>query len=377
MNDIKLCDFNTCTQCSSCISVCPQKCITRDYSKEGFFRPLIDDVKCVKCGLCLKSCHILNLTRKPNLPINTFAAWTNIDEIRAKSSSGGVFSELAMRILDLGGVVVGASYQENLKVKHIIIDKHKDIELLRGSKYVQSEITSDLYSNIRSILKQDKMVLFSGTPCQVSALYSFLKKDYSNLLTVDLVCHGTPSQLAFDIYLNKIKITPRPGDTFSFRYTQGWGFSLSYKGKSISQWKSFYLKAFNKNLMFNESCYSCRYSSSKRVGDITIGDFWGIGTTIPFLHSTQKGISLLQVNTEKGGAFVDELNSLTMVKRPLQEALNGNHNLNVASFRPVGRNAFYDDLNQLHPNKLILKYKLYPSIRDYLRPIKRLIRSLL
>lgn len=197
MKAIKLCDIYTCTQCHACEAVCPKHCISFEVGKDGFSIPKIDALLCVQCGLCTKSCHQLNPIREKSTPIRANAAWSLDMTVRGKSSSGGVFSELAKRVFSRHGVVVGAVMNNQLRVVHTIAMNEEQLVSMRGSKYVQSDLTG-IYPDVKKLLKEGRFVLFTGTPCQVSGLYSYLKKDYENLLTCDLVCHGVPSQKAFD-----------------------------------------------------------------------------------------------------------------------------------------------------------------------------------
>jgi len=379
---ITLCDINNCTQCFSCLSVCSKQCIEFHDKGEGFLEPSIDGNRCVECGLCEKSCHILHPLREKSLPKFTFAGWNNNISIRKKSSSGGVFSILANNILCNGGIVYGAT-MEKLKVKHIRVDNTTDLAKLRGSKYLQSNMRG-IYEQVKIDLKGDldRKVLFVGTPCQVSGLYSYLRKPYRNLITADIICHGVPSQSLFDRYLEKIKINPENTKEVIFRYLKGWGMQMSritLSGKSllISPRKAFYLRAFLRGMMFSKACYNCKYAETKRVGDLTLADFWEIGTVTSFEHDTRDGISMLLVNTTVGDDLVKKCKDITLVERSFKEALDGNPNLHTVSVQPAGCETYYDDLKCLSIDDFIKKYKLQPSWKDYLRPFKRYIEELL
>lgn len=371
MNEIKLCDEKKCTQCSACVNICPKHCISWLETKSGANIPFIDTNKCVKCGLCQRACHQINVKDLNFVtPIYTYAAWSKRNEIRTSSSSGGVFSEIAKVILDKGGVVFGAAFNEELKVKHIKVETEEDLAKLRGSKYVQSDL-GIIYTQVKAELNANRFVLFSGTPCQIAGLKSFLKKEYEYLYTLDLVCHGVPLQVAFDSYIKKIGIIPKVGDDFSFRKTDGWGYELSYNNTPIKIKNCYYLKAFSKNIMLNEPCYSCKYSTPKRVSDITIADFWGLGKKVAFKHSKRKGVNCVLINTVKGENLFRLSSNIFYEERTLKEAVEGNHNLHLVSPRPQYRNSFYDDCDILTKSELMHKYKLEPSIFDYLRYMKR------
>ncbi len=369
---IELCNEIDCTQCFACAKSCPKNCIQKKEVNGGFFIPSIDRKKCIECGKCVRSCHVLTGNKEKLKPLKVYAAWNNNDVIRKKSSSGGVFSSLSEVIFKLGGIVVGAAYDEFLKVEHILVSNKEELDKLRGSKYIQSQV-SDVYPKVKQALEEGLYILFTGTPCQVAGLYSFLKKDYEKLYTCDLICHGVPSQKAFECYLSSIGTNIINNSEFKFRYTEGWGYQMSYNGKNIPISKSFYMKAFTKGYMFMEACYRCEYATPNRVSDITIADFWDIGKFVPFKHSTRKGVSMVLINNEKGKGLFKKCNDLISEERTLAEAIQCNYNLSSPSKRPLERNTFYNDLENMKSEDLVDKYQLFPSYRDYLRPIKRIL----
>lgn len=388
MNKIKLCDKYKCTQCMACVITCPKGCIRMVDAGEGFCIPQIDSEACVECGACIRSCHRIEPVTNYTTPLHTLACWTKNDNDRKKSSSGGAFSVLARKVLNSGGVVFGATMDKDLKVKHIYIDNVKDIYLLQGSKYVQSYL-GDTYKQVRDFLKNNRKVLFTGTPCQVGGLHNFLRTKYDNLITVDMVCHGVPSQKAFDIYCEKAKIKGTC-DGISFRFTEGWGFRLSrevvisannkpnaitYAHKPINPKNAWYMRAFNKSLMFSEACYSCAYTHPQRVSDFTMADYWGLGVKTPFCHPTYKGVSMLLVNNAKAWEFLQDCPELFYEERTLQEAIEGNYNLSNCSKRPKGRDSFFDDMSNLDWSELMKKYGIKESPRDYMRLLKQWINS--
>ena len=381
---INLCDEYRCTQCFACQQICPKHCITRKESDAGFFIPEIDRKVCIECGACMSVCHKLEGKVTLQDPICAYACWTVNLQDREHSSSGGAFSAMATAVLRSGGVVFGAMMNHYLEVKHIMIDKLEDIRLLQGSKYLQSEIFNT-YKDVKQEVKQNKLVLFTGTPCQVAGLYAFLKSKPKNLYTCDLVCHGVPSQKAFDIYVNKIGIR-KNSKSVAFRFTKGWGFQMSRCLKSstttedskrlIYPKKDYYIRAFKQGLMFNESCYSCPYAQSKRVSDVTIADYWGLGTMQPFTHSTRKGISLMLINNERGVCLLNLCGDvLYKEKRLMKEAIQGNGNLGAPSKRPVGRDTYYEDSINMGIAELQKKYHITPVLRDYIRIFKQYINS--
>ena len=379
MCNIDLCNENECTQCFTCVAVCPQNCITMVPSEAGFSKPAIDRNKCIECGLCMKSCHQKGYSPylQRAIPQNVYASWSKDNKIRQSSSSGGIFSVFASYILKREGVVFGASFVEGLHLRHVAVADVFELKKLRGSKYLQSDL-SGCYEEVKEYLQLDKYVLFTGTPCQIAGLYAFLKKDYAKLYTCDVICHGVPSQAAFDLYCEKINLSLSNCVDFEFRYLKGWGFQLSYNDISIPVSDCYYMNAFSKGYMFMESCYKCPYAKLERISDITMADFWGIGTKQLFRYSTSKGVSMLLVNTKKGKELLNNCsNELFLEERSVEEAVSGNFNLTHSSIRPEERNCYFSDSLVLSKQELVNKYGLQPSIRDYLRPIKRKIQSLL
>ena len=389
MNKIQLCDQYKCTQCMACVNACPKGCISMVDAGEGFAIPHINSDVCIECGACMKVCHRISAIAEYQIPLKTLACWTKRDDDRKKSSSGGAFSVLARKVLSENGVVFGATMDTNLQVKHISIDKAEDIVKLQGSKYVQSYL-GDTYKQVRELLRQERLVLFTGTPCQVGGLLTFLRKKYDNLITCDMVCHGVPSQRAFDAFCERTHIKGTCQGV-SFRFTAGWGFQLArelvaptqagdsnsthFVRKVVNPRKAWYMRAFNKGLMFNESCFSCAYTTPKRVSDFTMADYWGLGLKAPFNHPTFKGVSMLLVNNQKALDFISNCPDLFYEERTLEEAIEGNHNLSHNSERPDGRDTFIQDMKTMHVRALVVKYGIKESPRDYLRLLKQWINS--
>lgn len=385
MNKIELCDITKCTQCYACVNACPKSCISMQEATDGFSLPIIDREKCVECGACMKACHRLTEKVQCRTPKKIYACWTKNELDRRRSSSGGAFSILARKILNEGGIVYGASMCEDLKVRHIGIESTDEIIRLQGSKYLQSYL-GNTYKEVRAHLRDGRKVLFTGTPCQVGGLLTFLHREYDNLYTCDVVCHGVPSQKAFDIYIDKIGIRGKCKN-FNFRFTEGWGFQLSRQlvaptkdgdsnKKMISPKNAYYLRAFTKGLMFSEACYGCAYARPERASDVTLADYWGLGVMKPFNHPTHKGVSLLLVNSDKALELLNESPDLFFEERPLEEAIEGNHNLSHTSVRPEGRDTYFEDSQVLSISELSSKYGIKESMRDYLRLLKQKINAL-
>lgn len=389
MNKIQLCDKYKCTQCLACVNVCPKGCIKMEDAGQGFFVPHIDESVCIECGACMHSCHQIENNLERYTPIKTLACWTKIIEDRRKSSSGGAFSVLARMVLIQNGIVYGATMDSKFKVHHIGIEDIDKIYFLQGSKYVQSYM-GDTFVNVRKHLKVGRLVLFTGTPCQVGGLLKFLHKKYDNLITCDMVCHGVPSQKAFNAFCDRTRLSGTC-DRISFRFTEGWGFQLarelisqtkigdfnvkSLKRKPICPSKTWYMRAFNKSLMFNEACYTCPYTSPERVSDFTMADYWGLGESVPFNHPTNKGVSMLLINSHKAENLLKEMTDLFYEERDFKEALEGNYNLSHSSIRPKKRDEFIADLFDVSKSDIVKKYGLQSNLRDYLRLIKQFFIS--
>lgn len=302
---------DACTGCCACANVCPVNAICMAYSSDGFLVPLIGD-SCIDCGQCVGACPSLN-PRLENTRTPKFYSFCASDEIRKESSSGGMFTVLADYVLDKGGYVCGAAFDDNMQLKHVIVDSKTDLAPLRGSKYLQGNV-EDCYKKIKSLLEEEKHVLFTGTPCQVAGLYGVLKRDYSNLITADLLCHGTPSQKFFDSYLEefsagkKVKSvqfrSKRFGWTFSHFVTQFVDGSEHVGVRNNDPYKL----AFSKHLNMRWICYDCKFCDYPRQGDFTIGDLWESGKLDP-KSNDKKGTSFVFVNNGKAEKIFREISA--------------------------------------------------------------------
>ena len=305
--------FDRCTGCGACKNVCPVDAISMVESDEGFLFPQINEEKCINCRKCENTCPVSNLN-KTNKNCSKMYAVRGNDKIRAVSSSGGIFSIIADYILSKGGYVCGSAFDENMKLKHRIISKKEDLSPLRGSKYLQSDIGTT-YKEIKALLNENKMVLFVGTPCQVAGLNNFLGKDYDKLYTIDILCHGVPSQKAFDSYLAGINAGKKIKNVEFRNKRFGWScehilisFADGSEYTSTRHSGDPYLKAFFENIDLRQSCENCIFSESPRHGDISAGDFWGI-EKVDASQNDKKGTSILLVNNKKGEALLDIISS--------------------------------------------------------------------
>lgn len=296
-----------CCGCSACYSICPKSCIRMEEDQEGCLYPTIDRKACIDCGLCEKVCPIAH-PHESRLPKQSYAA-TIIDEsIRLQSSSGGVFSALADWIIERGGVVFGARFDENWDVCHGWTDSREGLSVFRGSKYVQSRI-GPCYKAVKSFLEGNRWVLFSGTSCQIAGLKQYLRKEYDKLLTVDVICHGSPVPKAWRDYLKEIGTEI---SSISFRSkSKGWNNYHVYikKNGTVTDQvfhNNTFMRGFLANLYLRPSCASCKFKSGRCQSDITLGDYWGVENVHPGL-SDDKGISAVMLYTEKAFRIVQEL----------------------------------------------------------------------
>ncbi len=292
--------YSNCCGCSACYNACPKGAIAMQENAEGFLVPQVDAEKCIDCGLCLKACPALNEKRPNTADPECYAAQAD-DKIRAVSSSGGVFTPLAEAIIDRGGVVCGAAFREDWTVHHIIVDNKADIAKLRGSKYVQSEI-GDCFKRVKGLLREGKWVLFSGTPCHVAGLYTYLGKEYDTLVTVDIFCHGAPSPGVWKRYLRE-NYEPGTIANVNFRDKSAIGWSCSHVAITLKNGKkdvsNNYTKWFHNSTILRPACQKCDYSKIPRPADISLGDFWGISSIRTGLNDGQ-GLSNVLINSEKG-----------------------------------------------------------------------------
>lgn len=331
--------------------ICPKDSITFQEDEKGFAYPVIGD-SCVNCGACLKICP-----RNTGMALNTntpevFAAFSKDKKIRKNSSSGGLFSEVAKYILNQGGVVFAARLNESQK--EVIFDCCKTVEelkLFQGSKYIQSN-PGVIYRQIKKVLADGIKVLFVGVPCQVDGLKKYLHKDYSNLVTIDIICHGAPSPKLWREYLEKLEASQQAkASSVSFRYKKpNWTrFSLKVdfdNNTTIrnSKFDDPYLIAFLKEISMRENCHSCEYTSTSRTGDITLADFWGYHSYDFKMRNTEKGISLVLVNTEKGKQIFNDIqDSILSTRRTMKEAISGNRSLQMPWKKNDVSDAFWNE----------------------------------
>lgn len=315
-----ICEITKCTGCFACKNICPKNAISIKYDKLGKTVPEINQDLCISCNACKRVCPVI---QKPELkrPMTVYAAWSKNQKDVELSSSGGIATALSRKVIESGGIVFGTS-SEGVSVKYIKAETLEDLERLRGSKYVQSDI-GYIYREVRNELKTDRKVLFIGTPCQVAGMKGYIGHEEKNLITVDLICHGTPPMK----YLKEHLESCIRGEwtQISFRGEYDYILTAFNQKKMVYQKKSFhdiYFAAFLKNLILRDNCYQCRYACIERISDITVGDFWGIKRNT-LIHPYTGKISLVFINTNYGNTFFKEnCKELVYEERSIEEAAN-------------------------------------------------------
>lgn len=389
-----------CAGCSACMNICPQKAITMKNDECGNIYPHIDESKCINCGLCKRTCSYQN-DKLERSPIKAYAAFCKDDKILGTSSSGGVFASIASSFIGNGGVVYGCSMEyrdEILTPMHIKISNIEDLKKIQGSKYVKSEI-GYIYSEIKEDLKNDKKVLFSGTPCQIAALKKYLINSHINsekLYCMDLVCHGTPGTSFFQDYIkyiekkNKYRVIDLK---FRDKNQYNWGLkgTITYKTKhgkikerpfynKLSSYYSFFLKG----KVYRENCYSCKYANANRIGDITIGDYWGIENQHPEylkenggLIDTTKGISCVLVNSCNGEELLNDCGKrLVLLESTTEKVIKENDQLNHPCKYSDEREKIFKIYQREGYKGVDKYYKKQLGVRRIIYPIYYLLKNI-
>ncbi len=390
---IKILQKNKCCACQACANICPKHCISMQADSEGFLYPRVDKTICVNCNLCEKVCPILN--KPQTFPVlQAYAAKHKNSEIKLKSSSGGIFTALAKVILKEGGIVFGAAFDKNWNVIHTYAENIEDLDKLRRSKYVQSDI-GKTYQQAKIFLEKDRKVLFTGTPCQIAGLRNYLGKEYQNLLTAELFCHGVPSPAVWQKFLaentQKQQIT-----SIDFRYKRfAWDASflnITYKDGSclpsaprflfplLNAKKGFLFRNFYhlyygiSNLYERPSCHECHFKGLDKMADFSIGDLWGVQQTYPALYDKQ-GISAIFLNTAKAKAIFNTL-SLQTKSIDIQKITKYNPYV-LTSVKPHPKRAEFfkryktENFNKLLKELLNIKSPVYECLIRLVIKIKR------
>ncbi len=385
-----LCSREDCTGCTACAAACPVNAITMKPDHEGFLRPVIGDT-CIHCGKCKTVCPMLTPPTHGAGPDRAYAVWNTDEAERLVSSSGGFFSLLARRTLKRGGAVFGTVLDEDMTPRHVCARSKEELAPMRGSKYVQSDI-GDCFCQAKSLLDEGVDVLFSGVPCQIDGLLRYLGKEYDNLLTCDLVCHGVPSPAVFRRFLDSLeqahgaKVT---GVRFKDK-SHGWSnpyFTAQFSDGSIYTEdfnRTTYGRGFGMQLFLRPSCSCCKYTDTDRPADFTLADYWGLDPALELPVERDKGVSMVLVGSTKGQAVFEELApEMGWVERPLAEAVTGNPRLASPLTANPKRAAFFAafrtrDFDKVEADYLALPSLPYRAAAKVLTPgMKAAIRKLL
>lgn len=343
---------SNCTGCFACCNACPSDAIEMKLSSQGFYKPAIASDRCNNCGICSEKCPVLGRasaspSNRNATDILVYAAWSKDEKLHKNSSSGGVFSEIANMILDSDGIVYGVCWESDWTVSHSRAESKSELQLFQGSKYLQSNVGL-IYDEISQKLDDGRKVLFSGLPCQVAALRKFA--DSENLITLDLVCHGTPSLAIFHKYLEYVS-AGRSIKSINFRnkdngwskfrihieFTDGSNYSYSFRNDP-------FLVGFLSDLYLNDACYNCPFCSIPRQGDLTLADYWGV----PKEYRNELGVSLILSNNKKGDKLITGLTdkgSIELMQTPFETTLKGNPRIiNGQLEKPALRDKFLNEV---------------------------------
>lgn len=383
-------DARKCTGCGVCSLVCPHGCIRMLEDEEGFRQPCVDETHCINCGLCQKKCPVLSVNHSSIQ--RAYAVKNAKEEIREKSTSGGVFFELAKDILSRGGVVCAAKYDEDFQVVHKCACTLEEVCPMMGAKYAQSR-AEHCFGEIKEYLKEGKEVLFVGTPCQTAALHTYLGKPYDGLCMVDMICHGVPSPAVWQKYLHWRKKTDFPMSTLNsvnLRSKEtGWSkysyaVEMRYDGDQryiVKQNEDPYMQGFVQNLFLRQSCSQCTFKGNSRQSDMTLGDFWGIWDLYPEFDDN-KGTSLLLIRTEKGMRAWQRIRlRFEVLEVNYQQALSYNPSALISSVSHEHRKAFFemctlcDDLGPCIGQYLRLEGKKPNIFVRMVRKVKRIFQK--
>ncbi len=362
-----------CSGCEACANICPKNAITMTRDAEGFVYPKINLDLCIKCGRCDKTCPALNFKKKEITAFpTTFVAIHPDNKILRHSSSGGVFTALSEIILNSGGVVFGAGFNRNWHVLHTKARTFDELENLRGSKYVQSRI-GDVYRQVKDALKYQK-VLFSGTPCQCAGLKHFLGGDHENLLTVDILCHGTPSPALWESYIGELDSRNEIAHVNFRSKRSGWGtvFEVNYfnRGHYIRKLKdNLYGRLFLNEIISRPSCHNCKFKIPYGKSDLTMGDAWGVKNFAPKMFDF-RGVSLVFIHTPKGKDFFE---GIKLNSRPVSfgKATSYNPSSIIADNMDPRRESFFADFAKTADKFAVMEKYYYQEDEAIRKKVKK------
>lgn len=365
---IQIEDKKHCCGCEACRQVCPKACIRLERDEEGFGYPVVDLERCIECHRCERVCPFMKLGA-PREPLAVYAACATDEGLRETSSSGGLFTLLAEETIRCGGVVFGARFDETWGVCHDYTETVEGLAPFRGSKYLQSRI-GDSYQRAEQFLKEERPVLFSGTPCQIKGLVHYLGRAYDNLTTVDVVCHGVPSPMVWQRYLTTLRAGQGEITGISFRdkSVSGWrryDFVVqSTEGESVRQFygDNIYMRGFLHDLYLRPSCHACMAKGGRSQSDLTLGDYWGVERTCPDLDQAldeNKGTSVVLIHSAQGQRLWSELTCRSQ-ETSYASALAGNPSIEQSVAEPPKRQFFFEQLTAEPLDSLIARLTTTP-----------------
>lgn len=348
---IQIKDKHLCCGCGACVASCPMQCVHFQIDEEGFLYPEVDTSVCIDCGKCERFCPVIN-KQSPVAPVRVLAAKNKNNEIIMNSSSGGLFTAVAEKCISSGGVVYGAAFDPEWKLRHIAVEELSELSYFQGSKYLQSEVVN-VFSSVKEYLKEGRQVVFSGTPCQIAGLKRFLNKEYDNLLAVEIVCHGVPSPKIFREYLARCLNSRTFSDIveISFRDKREDWVNYHFVVKTIGEKgrmtliderasQNLYMQSFLKNYNMRPSCYQCAFKSGSSTADITLADFWGIWDLLPEFYD-KYGVSAVFINTDKGDEYINSLD-VDSITIDSEDIFSSNSSLHSSPHEPSDRNYFWE-----------------------------------
>lgn len=372
-----------CCGCYGCQNVCPKECISMEIDNEGFWYPKVNKDICIECGLCEKVCPVISkLNDNDNFKHIAYACKNKDIDIRLKSSSGGVFSNLCEYTINNNGIVFGAAFNKDFEVIHMEASTLDECSKFRGSKYVQSKIGST-YKDAKKYLDSGRLVLFSGTQCQIKGLNLYLRKKYNNLITVDVICHGVPSPLVFDIYKKSLEQDYKSNiKDISFRdKTDSWkqySYKIIFNNNTYDKRlfiNNTYSKGFLKDLYLRPSCYSCKSKNYESKSDILLGDYWGIENIHPKFDD-DKGTSLVIINSIKGKEVFDNISdNVEILETDLEYATSRNSCIVKSVDYNKNRDKFFNELKDDNLNYLVNKYIKEKNISLLLLRLKKIVKK--
>jgi coenzyme F420-reducing hydrogenase beta subunit len=382
-----------CNGCGTCYLRCPKNAIKFKPNIEGFTYPVINNGICIKCGLCTMLCPINNCpSGKDEIP-EAYGCFINDNYIHLQSSSGGIFSAIAERIILVGGVVFGAKFNDEFEVIHGYAETIEELSAFRGSKYVQSN-SYEMFEQTEKFLASGRKVLFTGTPCQIGGLKAYLNKDYENLYLQDVICHGVPSPKVWEKYVEyRERVSGSKIQRIAFRVKPWKRFSVLFSFENNTEYRrefpdDDFMKLFLHNVDLRNSCYNCAFKSINRLADITLADFWGIETVLPELD-TDDGVSLIFIHSVKGRLLLESVNDLITKKSVnAKEAVIGNSAALYSVRKHPNRDKLFErliwnnDFDFEELTKCMLKMPLTYKVKSFIiravpKPLRTMVKKVL